>query len=231
VYDCGILARFLGTFGATVGTANAAKKILKYLSGTRRRGLRYSPKREKDFCERYSRLIAEQCENSDFGNCSRSASEFSAKVFAFGDASFATCPLTLKSQTGVCIYYRGVLIHYKSMRQTINTFSTCASEFVACADTHTFLETIEPQLRLFDPPEIGHPQFLFSVFCDNQSAIRIARGDVLTNASKHLKLRHIRVSQKNKQLFFCDTHSMQADAFTKSLGEAIFGMMVFLEEA
>ena len=72
---------------------------------------------------------------------------------------------------------------------------------------------------------------LFPLFCDNQSAIRIARGNVLTNASKHLKLRHIRVPQKQKQLFFCDTKSQQADAFTKSLGEAIYGMMVFLEEA
>ena len=106
---------------------------------------------------------------------------------------------------------------------------TMAPEYVACSDTLSFLESLEPHLRLFEAQEIGYPQLGFPVFVDNTSAIRVARGGTMSNgSSKHPKLRHARVSEKQKQLFFCDTKSQQADAFTKSLGEAIFGMLARL---
>jgi len=117
----------------------------------------------------------------------------------------------------------------KMMRQTLITHSTCASEYVAAADTINFLETLEPHLRVFDPQPVGTPELLIPLYVDNQSAIRIARGNVLTNASKHLKLRHIKVANVEKQLFFVGAKEQEADAFTKSLGEAIFGMMARLE--
>ena len=224
-YDISVLARFIGTFGSTVGTVNAVKKVLRYLAGTRRKGLKYSPQREAEFNKRYSELIAAQCSSADFGSCDRTPQDFSSKICVFSGASFCNCPLTLRSQTGSAIYYRGCLIAYKTSRQTIITHSTMASEYVACSDTLTFLETLEPHLRLFEAQEIGHPQLDFPVFVDNTSAIRVARGDTMSNGSKHLKLRHVRVSEKQKQLFFCDTRSQEADSFTKSLGEAIYGML------
>jgi hypothetical protein len=228
-YDVNILARFVGSFGATQGTASGCKKILKYLDGTRRRGLRYSPEREKAFQKRYSVLIEEQCDSVKYGSCDRTPQEFSRRVFVFSDASFASCPLSLRSQTGSCVYFRGALIAYKTNKQTIITHSTCASEYVAASDTVQFVEQIEPHLRLFDPVEVGVSQLDIPVFVDNESAIRIARSDVLGNASKHLKLRFIRVSEQQKKLFFVGTKDQQADAFTKSLGESIFGMMCLIE--
>jgi hypothetical protein len=224
VYDVNILARFVGVFGATEGTASACKKILKYLSGTARQGINYSPQREKEFQKRYMNLIEEQCATSEFGTCDRDAKQFSKKVFVFSDASFASCPLTLKSQTGSCVYYRGVLICYKSGRQTVLSHSTCASEYIACSDTLSFLTEVEPHLNLFDAPPVGTMEHLIPVFVDNQSAIRISRNDVLNNASKHLKLRHMRVTEASKRLFFCGTKEQEADSFTKSLGEEIFAM-------
>ena len=147
------------------------------------------------------------------------------RVFVFSDASFASCPLTLRSQSGSAVYFRGVLIAYKTQRQSVVTHSTCASEFVACADTLSFVEALEPQLQLFDGGVGSARPLLNSVFVDNQSAIRIARNDVLSQASKHVKLRHIRVSEEHKRIFFAPTKMQEADAFTKSLGEAIFAMM------
>ena len=94
---------------------------------------------------------------------------------------------------------------YKTNRQTMVTRSTCASEYVACADTMSFLEGIEPHLRLFAAPEIGCPQLDIAIFVDKQSANRIPRGKALTNASKYLKLRHPRVSEAERRLFFCGT--------------------------
>jgi hypothetical protein len=94
------------------------------------------------------------------------------------------------------------------------------------------MENLEGYFRIFDsPPHPGMTEPLIPVFVDNGSALRIARGDVLANASKHLKLRHLRVSEKQEQLFFCGTKLQQADAMTKSLGEAIFGMICVEEEA
>lgn len=228
-YDVGLLARFVGKYGATAGTVGAGKKILKFLANTLRRGLRYCPEREKEFCLRYSALVKEQAGSNEFGICKRDPTEYSKRLFVFSDASFATCPLTLRSQTGSCIYYRGVLIAYKSSRQKLVTHSTCASEFVAASDTLEFAASLDQYIHLFDVPEVGQPQLLAPLFVDNQSAIRIARADVLNNSSKHLKLRHMKVTDEQKRLFFVGTKDQQADCLTKSLGEAIFGMMVFIE--
>ena len=228
-YDVGLLARFIGKYGCTIGTVSGAKKILKFLANTVKRGLRYSPEREKEFSLRYTSLVNEQSVSNEYGVCKRNPHEFSSRVFVFSDASFATCPLTLRSQTGSCIYYRGVLVAYKSSRQKLVTHSTCASEFVAASDTLQFLSSLDQYLHLFDAPEVGESQLLAPLFVDNQSAIRIARADVLNQSSKHLKLRHMKVTDEQKRLFFVGTKDQQADSFTKSLGEAIFGMMVFLE--
>lgn len=229
-YDVGLLSRYVGKYGATAGTANACKKILKFLAGSQRRGLRYSPQREKEFCDRYSKIIAEQCGGSSYGTSTQSESEFSGKVYCFSDASFATCPLTLRSQTGICVYFKGALIAYKSMRQTIITHSTCESEYCAASDALTFLRSLEDTIHMFDPPLIpGQEQPLIPLFSDNQSAIRVARAKVLGTASKHLKLRWMKVTEQEKRLFFCTTTEQEADALTKSIGQSIFGMLAIEE--
>ena len=226
-YDVSVLARFVGIYKNSRGCANACKKILKYLKGSKRKGINYSPRREKEFQMRYDELIKNQCKSAEFGTVSREAEQFSKNIFIFSDASFASCPLTLKSQTGSCIYFRGVLIAYKTSRQTVISHSTCASEFIACSDTLTFCEKLEDQLNLFEnckPSVFQSKRKLLPVFVDNQSAIRISRADVLNNSSKHLKLRYLKVTEQQKRLFFVPTKAQEADAFTKSLGEAIFAM-------
>ena len=226
LYDVNLLARFVGRFGSTKGTASAAKKILKYLSGTKRKGLVYSPEREKAFQTKYRNIMQEQIGDNSLGVTERKLDDFSSKVFCFCDASFAVCPFTLRSQSGVCIYFRGSLIGYKSIKQGILTTSTCEAEYCASSDAFNFLETMGPALELFDPPPIpGQEPLLVPMFCDNQSAIRISRSEVLSTGSKHLKLRWLKVSEKCRQIFFCPTAEQEADAFTKSLSNSLFGMM------
>ena len=170
-YDVGLLARYVGKHGATEGTANGVKKIMKYLSGTRRRGLVYNQAREREFTRRYAEIIREQRAGSTYGISEQIAGEFSHKCFVFSDASFATCPITLRSQSGVCVYFRGALVAYKTMRQKLITHSTCESEYCAAADALTFLDSLEDTLHLFDPPEIpGTLQPTIPLFVDNQSA-------------------------------------------------------------
>ena len=121
---------------------------------------------------------------------------------------------------------------YSTKRQTIITHSTCASEYVAASDTISFLELMEDQLKMFDPPPVpgtSESEILYPIFVDNESAIRVARNTVVNSASKHLKLRHIEVTEKQKQLLFVGTKHQEADAFTKSLGEEIYSMMVLTE--
>ena len=223
-YDVSVLARYVGTHGATKGTADAAKKVLRYLAGSPRRGIVYSPLREERFQSKYRRLIIDQCRSNDYGHVEGDPSEFSKKIFLFSDASFASCPVSLRSQTGLAVFYRGVLVAYKTMRQGVLTHCTMHSEFVACSDLQDYLVNLDPYLRLFDPPEIDPAQFV-----DNEPALRVARGTVLNNASKHLKLRYMKVGQAQRKLFYCPTGDQQGDPFTKSLGEQIYSMMSLLE--
>ena len=229
VYDISLCARYAGR-GLTKGVEGALKKILKYLGGSITRGLQYSPRRERIFRERFRKIMEEQCNSNEYGHVERSLKDFSSNVVLFGDASFATCPVTLRSQSGIAIYFKGCIVSYRTKRQSIITKSTMAAEFVAASDCLDHAEELEPHLRLFDPPEVGIPQLEYPLMCDNTSAIRVARNDVLNNASKHLKIKHMAVSDQHRRIFYVPTNYQEGDAFTKSLSEAVYGMMVLYEQ-
>ncbi|CAI7794888.1 unnamed protein product [Closterium sp. NIES-53] len=80
-----------------------------------------------------------------------------------------------------------------------------------------------------------HPPDLdpnFTLFCDNQSAIRIANKSGFANRTKHIALRYFFVKdeiEKGKlELSYCPTSEMAADYLTKKLGKQKFKYCMLL---
>ena len=129
--------------------------------------------------------------------------------------------------SGEQIYFRGTLIAYKTQRQSVKLCTVRAKVSLWHVVIRLVLSKLWNLISIcLMVGGIGAaPPSRPGVCVDNQSAIRIARNEVIAQGSKHVKLRHIRVTEQQRRLFFVPTNLQEADAFTKSLGEAIFAMM------
>ena len=194
-----IIGTCFGKAGNSTGCVEACKKILRFLLLTCNKGLYWHVDHEAHFNSKY------------FATSSASI----APTSIFSDASFATEPYSLRSRTGTSIYFRGALIAWRTKAQSLNTFSTCESEYVAVNDSLEFASGI-PAMEIFGNRDCP-------IFCDNQSAITVANSDVVARASKHVKLRWMRVSEEANRIRFVGTKDQQADALTKT-GVTIYGM-------
>ena len=189
-----VLARLVNR-PTNTAMVNAGKKILKYLITTLDEGLYYSPESEENFQKTYEGLLK--------------GGERLPDANLFTDASFASDWLTMKSITGAVLYYRSVAVMWKSSRQTIRTYSTCESEYVAASDGLIlasgcgFLDFLGPT-----PP--------FKLWVDNKSAIVVAQSDQTRPKSRHYALRYLRVRDASDQIEFVPTDLQKADSLTKT---------------
>ena len=127
--------------------------------------------------------------------------------------------LTMRSITGSIVYFKGSPIAWKSSRQTVRSYSTCESEWIAASDSiilseHTdFLDFFMP---VSSPSETsGSSGKRSTVWVDSQAAIMAAQGSKERPKSRHLALRWHRVKDEAQRLAFCPTHLQRADALTK----------------
>jgi len=101
------------------------------------------------------------------------------------DASFASCPLTLRSTTGYIFTLAGGPVCWSSQRQAAVTTSVCEAEFVALDEAAKVCTWIRNTLmRLFkerkEPTPIG---------VDNSAAVALIR-----KPQQHTKTRHVKVA-------------------------------------
>ena len=187
------LAR-LASKPATVEARAAARKILRYLIGSKFEGVRYSPQDEREFERIYSDLLGRKVPDTNI----------------FTDASFASCYISMRSISGAVIYYRGAPICWRSSRQTVRTYSTMSSEWVAASDGLILSESLS-FLDFFQrvPGD-------FVCWVDNLGAIQSAKAGAERPAARHLALRWHRVVDSAKHLAFCPTHLQRADVLTKT---------------
>jgi hypothetical protein len=180
----------------TENAIRAGLRILQYLKGTKSEGLRYSPRIEADFWEVYGKLA--KAGGKDMGD-----------LVAFSDADYAGCQVTLKSTSGSILYFKGVPIAWKARRQSVRAASTCESEYVACHDT---IHLTRGQ---------GIVDFMLGeeklplIFCDNESAIKLAGSSVITKKSKHIAVRFHTVRDHFRSLCFVNSELNKADPLTK----------------
>ena len=108
-------------------------------------------------------------------------------------------------------------VSWNSRKQALVSLSTTESEYVAV--THAAKEAIWIRMFLGDILRpLTKPMVLY---CDNQSAIAVAKNDQYHACTKHIDIRYhfIResISREIIEIRYCPTENMVADIFTKAL--------------
>ena len=206
-----ILATYLSE-PATPKRASAAMRVLRYLLGTKEKGLVYSPGGEERFQQEYKEVLDSAPREARCGDFPH--------LQLFSDASFATCRKTLNSVSGAILYFRSVPVMWRSKRQAIRTYSTMESEWVAASDAIKMVESAGCLNFLESGNSVGEsslPDAMW-LWVDNKSAIIAATSEELKPKSKHFALRYVRVRDEHARLKFCPSSLQRADGLTKLVG-------------
>ena len=147
----------------------------------------------------------------DYGLFYKAGSELASAITGYDDASFGVG----SSQTGVVIFFRDMLVDWRSCRQSVDARSTAEAEVTALAMGHVMLEGVEAVLDSMSKPS-GIP----TLYGDNSASICLARrrGSWRTRALaiKAVGLRS-RLDLATFVLEFVPTKDQRADGLTKFL--------------
>ncbi|CAI7853823.1 unnamed protein product [Closterium sp. NIES-54] len=151
------------------------------------------------------------------------------KLIGYVDADHAGDPDNKRSRTGYIYRLEPIgPISWQSSKQELIALSSAEAEYIAlCSVTKEglYLRELLEEAKLAQLPS-------FSLFCDNQSAIRIANKNGFANWTKHIALRYFFVKddiEKGRlELSYCPTSEMAADYLTKKLGKSKFEYCMLL---
>ncbi|GMI66347.1 hypothetical protein HRI_000304000 [Hibiscus trionum] len=143
-------------------------------------------------------------------------------LFDFTDSDYAGDLDDRKSTSGYAFMLGTGVVSWSSKKQPIVTLSTTEAEFVAAtayASQAIWLRNVLEELHFLQ-------QRATTIFCDNNSAIKLSKNPVLHRRSKHIdvKFHYLRDLTNNGviDLVFCRSEDQVADIFTKSLKRATF---------
>lgn len=209
-------ARF--TIDPKLSHEKAVGRIVRYLIGTKDRGLIFKPDKSRGL-ECYA--------DADFAG--------------MWTPDNADDPSGLLSRTGYVMYYCGCPIFWQSKLQTEIALSTTEAEYIALSTalrqlipTMNLLKEINQHLGIeFHKPKMGSkmlskefPNMDAIVHEDNKSCIAVAKSFKLTPRTKHigLKYHHFRgyIERKVIGIEYVETKYQVADIFTKPLASIDF---------
>ncbi|KAH9652235.1 retrovirus-related pol polyprotein from transposon RE1 [Citrus sinensis] len=163
-------------------------------------------------CKRVLRYLKE---TEDFGL--KFSTEGEMKLSGYTNADWA-CDIDDRKSTGVyCIYLGSNLISWSSMKQSVVARSSAESEYRALAAASAEISWIQ---SLFD--ELGiECSSLPMIWCDNVSAIELAKNPVYHSRTKHIELdMHFirdKVLAKELEIRYIPSEEQIADLLTKPL--------------
>ncbi|CAI7823218.1 unnamed protein product [Closterium sp. NIES-53] len=151
------------------------------------------------------------------------------KVICYVDADHAGDSDNRRSRTGYIYRLEPIgPISWQSNKQELIALSSVEAEYIAlfsATKEGLYLRELVEEAKLAQLPS-------FSLFCDNQSAIRIANKNGFTNRTKHIALRYFFVKDEIEkgrlELSYCPTCEMAADYLTKKLGKQKFEYCMLL---
>lgn len=147
--------------------------------------------------------------------CLRYTKEYS-NLIGFVDADWASDSLDRKSYTGYCFTMCGSVISWQSKKQKTVSLSSTEAEYVALSEA-----TREAVYLRNLMSELTFKQCVIKIYCDNQSALKLATSHQSHNRSKHIDVRYhyVRDAIKNKfvEIEYISTQEMPADLLTKGL--------------
>ncbi|CAM8927908.1 unnamed protein product [Rhodiola kirilowii] len=140
----------------------------------------------------------------------------SLSLEGFTDADFAGDRTDRKSTSGMAQFLGSCLVSWGSKKQNSVALSTAEAEYIAAAACCAQVLWLRNQLSDFNLYFDQVP-----IFCDNTSAISIAKNPVQHGKSKHIEIKHhfLRdcVEKELVSINFCRSEDQVADIFTKSL--------------
>ena len=141
---------------------------------------------------------------------------------AFSDADFASDIDTRRSTTGYVCMFGGTPVSYCSRRQQLVTTSTTEAEYVAECECVKEVVWLRNVLSHLGEEQTGPT----TLYCDNQSAIRLVKNPEFHHRTKHIdvKFHFVREKQEEKVIdaVYVHTDSQLADIFTKPMEKSRF---------
>lgn len=145
-------------------------------------------------------------------------------IRGFSDSDFAGCRLDRKSTSGTCHFLGTSLVSWSSRKQSSVAQSTAEAEYVAAASCCSQILWMVSTLKDFGLTFASVP-----LFCDNTSAINIAKNPVRHSRTKHIDIRYHflrdHVEKGDIVLHFVDSEAQLADILTKPLDPTRFATL------
>lgn len=160
------------------------------------------------------RILRYLVDKQDYGLCYSQANDDG--LVAYCDADFAGDEATSRSTTGFVVLFGGAPIQWRSIRQKMVTTSSTEAEFVSLCTTIKeviCIRKLANELKLIENAPT-------KVYCDNESAIRLAKDDKCSQRTKHMR---VQAAYPREQIEFGEvsiehkkTDLQLADMLTKS---------------
>jgi hypothetical protein len=197
-FPVGVLARFMSDPGQAHW--ESMKRVLRYVRGTTDARLVYKAHGGRQGEEQAAVSVLE----------------------AYSDADWASDVDGRRSTTGYMVMLNGNLVAWSSKKQPTVALSTAEAEYMGMSAATEELLWVRQFLGELGIP-VGRPMVLRT---DNQAAQTIANGEVSTQRTKHIDIRHHFVREqaaaKELEIKWVPTQEQLADLLTKSLGTTPF---------
>ena len=142
-------------------------------------------------------------------------------LVGFSGADYAGDKVDRKSTSGTCHFLGRSLVCWSSKKQNCVSLSTAESEYIAAGSCCAQLLWMKQTLK-----DYGIHLKQVSLYCDNESAIKIANNPVQHSKTKHIEIRHHflrdHVVKEDIDIIHVNTEEQLADIFTKPLDEKRF---------
>ncbi|KAG8501219.1 hypothetical protein CXB51_003321 [Gossypium anomalum] len=139
------------------------------------------------------------------------------KLIGYSDSDWAGSKDNMKSTSGYAFTLGSAMFCWSSKKQSIVAQSTAEAEYVVAAravNQAIWLRKILSDLNLYQKEAT-------KIFCDNKSAVAIAKNPIFHGRTKHfsIKLHVVREMEQAREieLVHCNSEDQVADIFTKAL--------------
>ncbi|XP_074266280.1 secreted RxLR effector protein 161-like [Silene latifolia] len=144
------------------------------------------------------------------------------KLFGYCDSDWGGCVDDMKSTSGYAFSLGSGMFSWSSKKQKSVAQSSAEAEYISAAIATSQAIWLRRILE-----DIGEAQKdATTIFCDNKSAIAMAKNPVYHSRSRHIAIKHhfIReaIEEGEIELNYCKSEEQVADIFTKALPREMF---------